>query len=189
MKITQKAHEWNWHPNLPHLQRRPQFVYREGNGISLMNSANVVSIHVARAPAGPVESVREVRAIAGHGLEGDRYFNQEGTLSKDEMPDREVTLIELEAIEALQREYQVELQPGDARRNIVTRGIALNHLVGREFRAGDAVLRGLRLCEPCGHLEKLTLEGVKKGLIHRGGLRAQIIRDGVIRTGDSIAPA
>jgi len=78
------------------------------------------------------------------------------------------------------------LQPGDARRNIVTRGVPLNHLVGKEFTLGGVTLRGVRLCEPCTHLEGLTEKGVLTGLIHRGGLRAQIIKDGTIRVGDAI---
>lgn len=131
-------------------------------------------------------SVKEARAISGKGLEGDRYFTQTGTYSKKPRPDREVTLIEVEAIEALAREYKIALEPGAARRNIVTRGVPLNHLVGREFRVGDVTLRGLRLCEPCAHLERLSHSGVGEALIHRGGLRAQILTDGLIRVGDSI---
>jgi MOSC domain-containing protein YiiM len=78
------------------------------------------------------------------------------------------------------------LDPGQARRNIVTRGIALNHLVEQEFRIGDVVLRGTRLCEPCAHMEKLTIKGTLRGLIHRGGLRAEIVKGGTIRVGDVI---
>ena len=102
-------------------------------------------------------------------------------------PDREITLIEAEAIEAVPREYGVELSPAEARRNIVTRGVALNHLVGREFRVGNVVLRGIRLCEPCEHLERLTRPGVLEALVHRGGLRAQIVSGGTIQVGDSIS--
>jgi MOSC domain-containing protein YiiM len=131
-------------------------------------------------------SVKEARSIPGKGLEGDRYFNHTGTYSKKSGADREVTLIEVEAIEALAREYKIALEPGAARRNIVTRGVPLNHLVGREFRVGDVTLRGLRLCEPCAHLERLSHSGVREALIHRGGLRAQILTDGTIRVGDSI---
>ncbi|MCI0409312.1 MAG: MOSC domain-containing protein [Acidobacteria bacterium] len=131
-------------------------------------------------------SVNEVHAVPGKGLEGDRYFTQTGTYSKKPRPDREVTLIEIEAIEALAREYKIALEPGAARRNIVTRGVPLNHLVGQEFRVGDVTLRGLRLCEPCAHLERLSHAGVREALIHRGGLRAQILTDGTIRVRDSI---
>jgi MOSC domain-containing protein YiiM len=128
-----------------------------------------------------------VRAVGGRGLEGDRYFARIGTYSKKTGPDREVTLIELEAVEALKRDYGVELDPKDSRRNLVTQGVALNHLVGREFTIGEVKFRGLRLCEPCSHLAKLADREVLPGLVHRGGLRAAILTDGVIRVGDSLS--
>jgi MOSC domain-containing protein YiiM len=133
-----------------------------------------------------MESVREIRAQSGQGLEGDRYFKQAGTFSKKGEPDREITLIEIEAIEALQNEKGVKLDPGASRRNIVTRGVPLNHLVGLEFSAGEVKLRGLRLCEPCSHLAKLTHKEVLPGLVHRGGLRAQILTGGTIRVADPV---
>ena len=127
----------------------------------------------------------QVRAVAAKGLEGDRYFLGLGSFWKPK-PDYEVTLIEIEALEALQRDYGVALVPAEARRNIVTRGVALNHLVGREFQVGEAILRGLRLCEPCAHLERLTRTDVIRGLTHRGGLRAQILIGGTITVGDGV---
>ena len=141
----------------------------------------VVSIHIVPAARGPMVSVTEVRAVPGKGLEGDRYFTGGGTYSDPPGPDREVTLIESEAIEAVTPDSGVALDPGETRRNIVTRGVPLNHLVGREFRAGEVTLRGIRLCEPCSHLEQLSHPGVLHGLIHRGGLRAQILTEGTIR--------
>lgn len=131
-------------------------------------------------------SVDEVRAVPKRGLEGDRYFAEAGTYSNQPGSGRDVTLIEIETIEALARDYGIELDPKDSRRNIATRGIALNHLVGREFKVGEVLLRGSRLCDPCSHLEKLTAKGVMRGLIHRGGLRAEILTDGTIRVGDAI---
>ena len=95
-------------------------------------------------------------------------------------------IVNREAVKALKRDYGIELTPGESRRNITTSGVPLNHLVGREFRIGDARVRGLRLCEPCSYLEKATGKGVIAGLKHRGGLRAQIIADGEIRVGDAI---
>ena len=133
-----------------------------------------------------MQSVDSVDAIVGRGLEGDRYFYSGGTYSNHPGDGRGVTLIESEAIEALRREYQITLEPGLARRNIVTRGAALNHFVGRAFRTGAVVLRGTRLCEPCLHLEKLSWPGAMRGLIHRGGLRAEIIVGGIIRVADPI---
>ena len=127
-----------------------------------------------------------VRAVAGKGLEGDRYANGVGTFSGQVGSGREVTLIEVEAITSLAREYDVEIDPADSRRNLVTQDLPLNHLVGREFKVGDVILRGSRLCEPCGHLETLTRPGVRRGLVHRGGLRAEIVDGGIIRTGDEV---
>ena len=146
----------------------------------------VVSIHVGPRGAATLTATREVRAVPGKGLEGDRYAAATGTFSKSTKPGRQVTLIEIEAIEALARDCGIAIEPGEARRNIVTKGVALNHLVGREFSVGEVVLRGIRLCEPCDHLEKMTGKKLKEGLAHRGGLRADIVREGVIRTGDAI---
>lgn len=151
-----------------------------------LSKSGVVSIHVASSANQTTVSLKEVKAVAGKGLEGDRYFQKTGTYSNKPGPDREITLIEIEAIEALMRDHGIELQPGDARRNIVTRGVPLNHLVGKEFMLGEVILHGIRLCEPCTHLEGLTEKGILTALIHRGGLRAQIIKDGTIRVGDSI---
>lgn len=150
-----------------------------------MAKGNVVSIYTAAEAKGHVESVGEAHAVPGRGLEGDRYFNNAGTFSK-RLPDYELTLIELEAIEDLKRDFGVELEPGDGRRNIVTRGVSLNDLVGHEFQVGEVRVRGIRLCEPCSHLARLTHKAVLRGLVHRGGLRAQILTDGKIRVGDVV---
>ncbi len=152
-----------------------------------MLAGHVISIHITTEATRPMIAIGEARAVVGKGLEGDRYFHGNGTFSRKPKPDREVTLIEAEAIEAVTHDYGITLAPGDARRNIVTRNVALNHLVGREFSVGGVRLRGLGLCEPCTHLAKLTTADVSKALIHRGGLRAQILTDGVIRVGDVIS--
>jgi len=151
-----------------------------------MNTGTVESIYIASAATAPTQPVNEAHAIPGSGLEGDRYALGLGTFSKP-LPDRELTLIEAEAIEALKREYNFELPQGKARRNVVTRGVALNHLVGRDFTIGDVKIRGIRLCEPCDHLQRLTGGEVIKGLTHRGGLRAQILTPGTIHVGDAIS--
>ncbi len=153
-----------------------------------MWNGKVESIHIASAAMGPVVALDQALLIPGVGLEGDRYALKQGTFYKPE-PDFELTLIEAEAIEALRREYDVELAAGDVRRNIVTRDVPLNHLVGREFVIGDVRIRGIRLCEPCDHLQQVTGKQLIKGLLHRGGLRAQILTKGMIRVGDTIAPA
>lgn len=120
----------------------------------------IVSIHIAPSGGAPTKPVTEVRAVPGRGLEGDRYFSKVGTYSNEPGPGSEVTLIEIEAIEALKRDYGIELTARDSRRNIATRGVPLNHLVGREFKVGGATLHGILLCEPCSHLEKLSRKGV-----------------------------
>ena len=148
----------------------------------------VSAMHIAREAAGPVVSVPEIRAVPGQGLEGDRYFRKTGTYSARPGTGREVTLIEAEAYEALAQESGIVLTPGTSRRNITTRGVPLNHLVGRRFRIGDVTLEGVRLCEPCAHLESLTQAGVRESLIHRGGLRARILTEGTLHIGDPIQP-
>jgi MOSC domain-containing protein YiiM len=147
-------------------------------------SGTVVSIHIVERSGGPAAVVPSVRALAARGLEGDRIVNEaKGAID----PDRQLTLIEAEALEALQRDYGVALSPAESRRNVCTRGVSLNHLVGRTFRIGAATARGIRLCEPCGTMEKLSGQrGACKGLVHRGGLRAEIVEGGVIRAGDAI---
>ena len=149
-------------------------------------AGHVVSIHVADSAAAPMKAVEEIRALPGHGLEGDRYFRRTGTYSATDGADRELTLIEIEAIEALRRDYGVDLEPAETRRNVATRGVALNHLVGRVFRVGSTTARGIRLCEPCSHVEKLAGKRIRPGLVHRGGLRAEILSEGTIRVGDDV---
>lgn len=147
----------------------------------------VESIFIATVAMQPTEAREQVVAVPGVGLEGDRYALKQGTFFKPE-PAFELTLIEAEAIEALHRDYNLELAPGEARRNIVTRGVGLNHLVGKEFRVGTVLVRGIRLCEPCEHLQKLTGRQLVRGLRHRGGLRAQILTEGIIHVGDAVTP-
>ena len=150
-------------------------------------TGSVVSLHIAPTGAAAMLTQDQVQAVAGRGFVGDRYFAGFGTYSNNPGTGRHVTLIEIEAIEALKREYGVEIASSQSRRNIVTRNVPLNHLVGREFFVGAVLLRGARLCEPCAHLESLSARGALRGLIHRGGLRADIITGGTIRIGDSIA--
>jgi MOSC domain-containing protein YiiM len=146
-----------------------------------MAASAVEAIFIHGSQGEPMTPVDEATARAGGGLEGDRYFVPEGN-----EPDREITLIESEAIEAFVRECEISLDPSESRRNVVTRGVPLNDLVGREFSVGPVRLRGIRLCEPCAHLQRLTRPGVLKGLVHRGGLRAEILVGGPIRVGDPV---
>jgi MOSC domain-containing protein YiiM len=151
-----------------------------------MWQGKVESLHIALAPKAAMQSLERALAIPGVGIEGDRYALRQGTFFKPE-PDFELTLIEAEAVEAFRRDYGIELTPGNARRNVVTRGVPLNHLSGKEFKIGVVRVRGIRLCEPCSHLEAVTGLSVVKGLRHRGGLRAQILSQGAISVGDVVS--
>ena len=124
-------------------------------------------------------AVESVRAIAGKGLEGNRHFD-EGR------PESELTLIEAEALEALQVEHGIELDAASSRRNVLTRGVPLNDLVGERFRVGELECRGIELCEPCLHLQSMTKPGIIDGLVHRAGLNAEIIVGGELRRGDPV---
>src|SRR5262245_37545165 len=143
----------------------------------------LVGIWVAPAEGAPMEARTEVQALAGKGLEGDRYASAAGRYSGTRIEDsqRAVTLIEREAIDQAIEQYGTELSEGETRRNLVTTGVALNHLVGREFTVGDVRLRGFNLSHPCAYLEGLTRTGVREMLVHRGGLRAEILTDGELR--------
>ena len=147
-----------------------------------MAHGSVVAIFTAPEKSVPLVPRDEVTAVAGHGLEGDRYFNPDGW---DE-PKKEITLVEIEAVEAANRDYDIDLTPEDTRRQIVTRGVPLNHLVGQEFSIGEVKCRGIRLNEPCNHLRKLAGKPLIKPLIHRGGIRAQILATGTIKVGDPV---
>ena len=148
----------------------------------------VESIHIAPRSEELPHAVARVRVLAGRGPEGDRYFRGEGTYSNEPGDGRDLTLIEAEAIEGLAADTGIELDPAEPRRNVVTRGIGLNDLVGKQFRVGAVECVGVELCEPCNHLEGLTQPGVLKGLVHRGGLRADVLVDGEIAVGDAVEP-
>jgi len=133
-----------------------------------------------------MDALTEVRLVAGIGLEGDRYATRLGTYSKNHHIDRQATLIEVEALEALARDRNVMLAPHEHRRNLTTRGVPLNHLVGQYFRIGDCVLYGGRLNVPCLYLEHLLEKKVFKPLLNRSGLNCRIIAGGIIRTQNRI---
>lgn len=134
-----------------------------------------------------MESRASIRAFPGRGIEGDRYFAGIGTFSPvPQKPDFELTLIESEAVASFAQESGLPFTTASARRNLVTRGVALNDLVGAEFSIGEVRIRGVRLCEPCNYLAKTTYPEVLRGLVHRGGLRAQILSEGTLRVGDAI---
>lgn len=132
-------------------------------------------------------SQSEAHVVPGKGIEGDRYFVGIGTFSPHPpKPDFEITLIEREKIDAFARDTGLPFTSFHARRNLVTEGVDLNALAGREFLVGAVRIRGIRLCEPCSYLAKTTFPETLKGLVHKGGLRAQILTEGCIRVGDTV---
>lgn len=151
-----------------------------------MRNGRVTCVFIAGKPGEPMVAVTEVHAVKGRGLEGDRYFHRAGTWSGRHGSSTEVTLVEIEVLDALWCEHGIVLDPQDTRRNIITQGVSLNSLIGREFHVGEVILRGVGLCEPCAHLERATQIGIVRALVHRGGLRAQILESGTIRIGDAI---
>ena len=163
-----------------------------------MWQGSVVSIHIAPTASAPMVTLAEARAVPGRGLEGDRYFLGTGHYSpRPSAGGREVTLIELEAVEALEHgilnaageRLGIKITAAETRRNVATSGVPLNHLVDRTFWVGEVRMRGTRLCEPCTYLEDVVARPrLMSGLLHRGGLRARILTDGVIRVGDVVRP-
>jgi MOSC domain-containing protein YiiM len=149
-------------------------------------TATLLAIYIADSAGMPLHRVESARAVPGEGLEGDRYYTQRGAYSADSGPGRQLTLIESEAIEQLAAQSGIHLDTGQARRNLITRGISLNDLVGKTFTIGSVTVRGVRLCHPCSYLESLTQPGVLAGLVQRGGLRADILTEGTLHPGDKI---
>lgn len=146
----------------------------------------VDAIYVTDAADHPMHALDESVAIAGRGLAGDRYELGVGTYSRKPGPDRHVTLIAAEALEALAAEGWA-LAPGEHRRNVVVRGVDLAALDGKEFRIGEVRLRSIRPCPPCGNLERVTgRPGLRAVFEGRSGIRVEILTDGTIRVGDAI---
>jgi MOSC domain-containing protein YiiM len=149
-------------------------------------NAHVEAIFVAEGATRPLRRVDAAEAVAGRGLAGDRYELGVGTYSAKHGPDRHVTLISAEDLEALSDEGW-PLAPGEHRRNVVVRGVDLPALEGREFAIGDVRLRSIRPCPPCGHLERVTgRPGLRSALEGRAGIRVEIVSGGTIRVGDAV---
>ncbi len=152
-----------------------------------MWQGELIDIHISEQGGAPMQRLSEARLLPGLGVEGDRYATGRGKYS--EFPDiREITLIEEEALIALSRDHDTELSADEHRRNLTTRAVPLNHLVGRQFRVGHTVLEGGRLNWPCRYLDLLTKKSVCDLLTHRSGLNCKIIEGGTIRPGDLIRP-
>ena len=144
--------------------------------------AGIVEVlSVAPSAGKPARLLQEARALPGKGLEGDRHVTGRGTFPSGP-PGSALTLIEAEVCES----FDPPLEPGEHRRNVVTRGIDLHGLVGREFSIGEVRCRGMRLCEPCTVVQRYVGRPVLRSLVHRGGLRADILADGTIKVGDPV---
>lgn len=152
-------------------------------------TGRVEAIFVASRAEAPMRRLEEVRASAGRGLEGDRYAAGQGTFSVDGGNGNEITLIAAEVLELLRLPDGRPLSGTEARRNLITRGLDLNTLVGRRFQIGELELIGRRRCEPCAHLQRLTRPGALRALVHRGGLRADLLSSGTLHVGDRIVAA
>jgi MOSC domain-containing protein YiiM len=146
----------------------------------------LLHLHVAPLASAPMQSLSEARLNASVGIEGDRYATGLGTYSPKPHVDRQVTLIEVETLDALARDNAVTLTPDEHRRNLTTRGVPLNHLVGQYFRVGSCVLYGGRLNVPCIYLETVVGKKVFKPLLNRSGLNCRIVVGGLARVGDSV---
>jgi MOSC domain-containing protein YiiM len=148
----------------------------------------IEAIHIASGASAPMQPLDAVEAVVGSGLAGDRYFEGVGFYSERPTAPgaREVTLFEAEVLELLATEYRITLSAADHRRNLTTRGVRLDDLLGRRFRVGDVLLEGVKDCPPCDHLEGLVGKPVLQPLVNRGGLRARIVEGGTIRVGDRI---
>jgi MOSC domain-containing protein YiiM len=157
----------------------------------MCSGGKIVAIYTAAGPGYPMQLRSEARAVPGRGLEGDRYFSENGTFSDRRLPGREMTeltLIESEVIQHLRLDWGLQVDEVDGRRNLVTRGVALNDLVGSEFDVGEVRLRGASLCEPCVSLVKSPEHRhLLRALAHKGGLRAEILNEGTIVLGDPLA--
>jgi MOSC domain-containing protein YiiM len=155
-------------------------------GVEALGMDGVVAgLYLSATASDDMQRQDEVEVHAS-GVVGDRYSSGSGSWSSKSASGRALTLVEEEAIEAVRRDYGIDLAPGATRRNVVTRGVALNHLVGRIFRVGEVEVIGVRLAEPCAHLEALTAEGVRRAFVHRGGLRGEVASGGRIRVGDTV---
>jgi MOSC domain-containing protein YiiM len=151
------------------------------------HGGTVVGVFTAPAKEAPCVPHTSRAVRAGQGLDGDRYAIGAGTFSHPQRLGQALTLIEGESLDDL-RARGVELSMADARRNVVTRGVRLNQLIGHHFTIGNVRCYGSRLAEPCAHLERITSRGVLRGLVHRGGIRADVLDDGVVSVGDAVRP-
>jgi MOSC domain-containing protein YiiM len=147
--------------------------------MAAVRGGTVEAIFIAAKRGELPRSVDSVHAVAGKGLEGNRYFDTG-------RPHQELTLIEAEQLEYARAEHGLDIEAAATGRNILTRGVDLNALVGKRFRLGAVECRGLQLCEPCTTMQARTAPGAIKTLVHRAGLNAEILVGGKVRPGDAV---
>ena len=151
-------------------------------------TGTVIGLHIAPRSFLPMGDLDQVTLITDKGIDGDRYSKDDGFYSDRPEPGRQLTLFESEVLEALARDHGITLAATDHRRNVTTRSVPVNHLVGRRFRIGQAVAEGTRLSVPCRHIEQITGQEIFAPLINRSGLHARILDGGIVRRGDRIVP-
>lgn len=152
-------------------------------------AGTIVALHTCSAAGQAMQEADRLTLLAGRGIAGDRYLLGTGYYSAKPEEGRQITLFEVETLDALQRDYRISLTPAEHRRNVTVTGVPLNHLVGRRFRLGDAVLEATRLSIPCRYLEEVTGKSVFKALLHRSGLNCRILEGGTIHMGAAVLPA
>ena len=151
-------------------------------------SGNVVTLHSCDAAGKAMQASEALTLLAGRGIEGDRYMLGTGYYSGKPEEGRQITLFEIETLDALKRDYDLTLTPAEHRRNVTVAGVPLNHLVGRRLQMGGTLLEATRLSIPCRYIEELTGKSIFKALMHRSGLNCRILRGGVVHVGDQIMP-
>lgn len=150
----------------------------------------VAHLHITPRAFLPMQGQESIELVAGEGIVGDRYRIgvEQGFYSEKPEEGRQVTLFEAEALEAIQRDYKIALLPEEHRRNVTTRGVPLNWLVGQRFRIGPCLVEATRLSIPCRHIEEILGKEVFNPMVHRSGLNCRILEGGTVRLGDAIRP-
>ena len=152
-----------------------------------IGAGSAIALFVVDRMSAPMKKVEQVNALAGKGLEGDRYLLGTGTYSKKPQPGRQVTLIKSEMLELLKDKFDITVKPEESRRNVLTKGVEINDLIGTEFYVGTVRLRAHRITQPCLYLEKLLDQpGLYNELWDNGGISCEILTDGIIKEGDII---
>ena len=156
----------------------------------MIGTGSVVGLYTVDRMAAPMKRMEQLNALAGLGIEGDRYFLGTGTYSKKPEPGRQITLIESEVLEWLKDEFEITVKPEESRRNVLTRGIGINDLIATEFFVGPVLLWAHRITQPCPYLEKLLdRPGLYQALWDKGGISCEILSDGIIKEGNLITSA